>query len=181
MLLVVLACKHSHQCLESIPAFGMIVVLLEKDIQTQVYLNKLFWSLTRNLTADKIRNTCVLKCFCCYSSGKEKTLLIGDGKDNIPSSSHRNVLSQPLIISGHGTNARINVRKLNELAHHLALADRITELREKVGRWHGMHVKKMPIPCSQLSKCIYHNSLCLCLIGCVCVSLPPLAKNRLSL
>ena len=92
----------------------------------------------------EIRNTCVLKCFCCYSSGKEKTILIGDGKDNIPSSSHRNVLSQPLIISGHGTNARINVRKLNELAHHLTLADRITELREKVGRWHGMHVKKCP-------------------------------------
>ena len=82
----------------------------------------------------EIRTTCVLKCFCCYSSGKEKTLLIGDGKDNIPSSSHRNVLSQPLIISGHGTNARINVRKLNELAHHLATADRIIELREKVGR-----------------------------------------------
>ena len=96
----------------------------------------------------EIRNTCVLNRFCCYSAGKEKTLLIGDGKDNIPGSSHRNVLSQPLIISGHGTNARINVRKLNELAHHLAMADRITELREKVGRWHGMHVKKMPIPCS---------------------------------
>ena len=117
----------------------------------------------------EIRNTCVLKCFCCYRSGTEKTLLIGDGKDNIPSSSHRNVLSQPLIISGHGTNARINVRKLNELAHHLAMADRITELREKVGRWHGMHVRKMPIPCLLLSKCISHISLCLYRIGCVCV------------
>ena len=54
MLLVVLACKPNHQCLESIPAFRIIVVLLEKDIQTQVYSNKLFWSLTRNLTADRL-------------------------------------------------------------------------------------------------------------------------------
>jgi len=47
-------------------------------------------------------------------------------------SSHRNVISQPLVISSHGTQARVNVRKLNELAHYLAKANEIEDLKKEV-------------------------------------------------
>lgn len=47
-------------------------------------------------------------------------------------SSFRNVITQPLIVSAHGTQGRYNTRKLNELALHLLKSGRIEELKKQV-------------------------------------------------
>ncbi|KAF6039480.1 hypothetical protein EB796_002212 [Bugula neritina] len=66
-------------------------------------------------------------------------------------SSHRNVISQPLVISGHGTQARVNVRKLNELAHHLAKANEIEDLKKEVlFNYDWLHTKLSAMPMSRL-------------------------------
>ncbi|XP_067929289.1 NACHT and WD repeat domain-containing protein 2-like [Watersipora subatra] len=72
-------------------------------------------------------------------------------EQTVPEASNRNVISQPLVISGHGADARVNVRKLNELAHHLAKAERIDELKAKVlFSYDWLHTKLSAMPMARL-------------------------------